>query len=174
MTLKLATIAAVVLVGTCALAAAVGTRTRAVSPDRMCSALDARVVVDLQRHTLALCEKDDVVAVFDVRLGRGGIGKTREGDGKTPVGTYALGEPRPSNRYGTFISIGYPTEAQKKMGYSGSAVGVHGPPRWAKWLGSVVNTFDLSDGCVGVARDSEIEKIATWVRTSSAHTIELR
>jgi hypothetical protein len=60
------------------------------------------------------------------------------------------------------------------MGYSGSAVGVHGPPRWAKWLGSVVNTFDLSDGCVGVARDSEIEKIATWVRTSSAHTIELR
>jgi murein L,D-transpeptidase YafK len=27
-------------------------------------------------------------------LGRGGVGKTREGDGKTPIGVYPLGEPR--------------------------------------------------------------------------------
>jgi hypothetical protein len=60
------------------------------------------------------------------------------------------------------------------MGYSGSDVGVHGPPRWATWLGSLVNTFDLSDGCVGLARDAEIETIAEWVGTASVRTIELR
>jgi murein L,D-transpeptidase YafK len=156
------------------LAAALGASGPAVSADRTCGAPDARIVVDVAKHTLALCEKDKLVDAFGVRLGRGGVGKTREGDGKTPVGTYPLGEPRASNRYGTFIPIGYPTEEQKKLGYTGSAVGVHGPARWVKWLGGLVNTFDSSDGCVGVARDAEIEKIATWVRAASARTIELR
>jgi murein L,D-transpeptidase YafK len=141
---------------------------------RICAAPDTRVVVDLAKHTLVLCEKDKARGTFSVRLGRGGIGKTREGDGKTPIGTYTLGEPRPSNRYGTFIPIGFPTEEQKKMGYTGSAVGVHGPARWVKWMGSLVNTFDSSDGCVGVARDAEIEEIASWVRAASVRTIELR
>jgi murein L,D-transpeptidase YafK len=108
------------------------------------------------------------------RSGRGGVGKTREGDGKTPIGTYGLGDPRPSNRYGTFIPIEYPTDEQKHQGFTGSAVGVHGPGRWVKWLGRLVNTFDWSDGCVGVATDGEIERIATWVRSTSARTIELR
>lgn len=60
------------------------------------------------------------------------------------------------------------------MGYTGSAVGVHGPARWVKWLGSLVNAVDSSDGCVGVARDAEIEEIASWVRAASVRTIELR
>jgi len=166
---------ALVLAGTVGLAAAaLGARTPVVDGERICAAPDARVVVDLGKHTLALCEKDRARGTFAVRLGRGGIGKTREGDGKTPVGIYPLGEPRPSNRYGTFIPIGFPTEAQKKMGYTGSALGVHGPTRWVKWMGSLVNTFDSSDGCVGVARDAEIDEIARWVRTASVRTIELR
>jgi len=164
----------IVLGGTAGLAAALGARTPVVGGDQICAAPDARVVVDLGSHTLALCEKDKARGTYAVRLGRGGTGKTREGDGKTPVGTYALGEPRPSKRYGTFIPIGFPTEEQKKMGYTGSAVGVHGPARAVRWLGSLVNTFDSSDGCVGVARDAEILEIANWVRATSVRTIELR
>jgi hypothetical protein len=167
--------AAVILLGaTVGLAAAVGARAPVVEGGGICAAPDARVVVDLGKHTLALCEKDKARGTFAVRLGRGGVGKTREGDGKTPVGTYALGEPRPSKRYGTFIPIGFPTEEQKKMGYTGNAVGVHGPARWVKWMGSLVNAFDSSDGCVGLAFDAEIEAIAGWIRAASARTIELR
>jgi murein L,D-transpeptidase YafK len=158
----------------CTLAVAWGARSSKPVLERICTALDARIIVDLKKHALALCNGEQTVDTFHVRLGRGGVGKTKEGDGKTPLGTYPLGEPRPSKRFGTFIPIGFPTEEQRKLGYSGSAVGVHGPPRWAKVFGSLVNTFDLSDGCVGVARDSEIEKIANWVRTTSARTIELR
>ena len=173
--LKVASLAAVLLVGTCALAAGLlGRRDRPVGGDGRCAAPDARVVVDLARHTLALCDKGALVEKFDVRVGKGGVGKTREGDGKTPVGTYALGAPRPSNRYGTFIPIGYPTDEQKKLGYTGGDVGVHGPPRWFKWLGSLVNAFDLSDGCVGLARDAEVERIAAWVAAARAGIIELR
>ena len=176
MKLKFAFLAAVLLGGTSAVAAALlgATPGPPVAADERCDALDARVIVFLERHALLLCDRGKTIETFGVRLGRGGVGKTREGDGKTPVGTYPLGEPRPSNRFGTFIPIGFPTDEQKKAGYTGSAVGVHGPPRWVKWLGRLVNTFDLSDGCVGVARDEEIERIATWVRTASARTIELR
>jgi murein L,D-transpeptidase YafK len=170
---KLVVVIAVSFLGTAALAA-LGTRRPTVEAHQLCEAPDARVVVDLKKHVLALCDNGATVESFAVRLGRGGVGKTREGDGKTPVGIYSLGAPRPSNRFGTFIPIDYPNEEQKKMGYTGSAVGVHGPPRWVKWLGSLVNTFDLSDGCVGLARDSEVEKIANWLRVASARTIELR
>jgi murein L,D-transpeptidase YafK len=163
-TLAAVALAAVALGGACA---------RPVSAGEGCSAADNRVVVDLSKHTLTLCAKSQAVAAFGVRLGRGGVGKTREGDGKTPLGTYPLDEPRPSNRYGTFIPIGYPTEEQKKNGYTGSAVGVHGPARWVKWLGRLVNTFDSSDGCVGVATDAEMDRITQWVRTAQARTIEL-
>ena len=51
---------------------------------------------------------------------------------------------------------------------------MHGPPRAFRWLGSLVNTFDLSDGCVGLATDDQMETIAAWVKAAAAHTIELR
>jgi len=173
--LKLGAGALAVVGFVCAVGAAMGARETAgaAGTEQICTAPDARVMVDLGRHMLALCEKGKTVAAFSIRFGRGGIGKTKEGDGKTPVGVYPLGDPRPSSRYGTFIPIGYPTEEQRKQGYTGSAVGVHGPARWVKWLGSLVNTFDSSDGCVGLARDSEIDTIARWVSTDGVRIIEL-
>ena len=139
-----------------------------------CAAPDARIVVDTAAHRLALCERDREVASFSVRLGRGGVGKTTEGDHKTPRGTYPLGEPRKSERYGTFIPVGYPTAEERRRGYTGGDIGIHGPHRWVRWMGSLVNSFDLSDGCVGLASDAEMARIAGWVRASGAHTVELR
>ena len=139
-----------------------------------CTASDVRIVVQTGAHRLMLCERGREVAAFSVRLGRGGIGKTAEGDGKTPLGTYPLGEPRKSERYGTFIPIGYPTPNQSRRGFTGGDVGVHGPHRWVRWLGSLVNSFDSSNGCVGLATDDEMTAITDWVRSAHAATIELR
>jgi murein L,D-transpeptidase YafK len=139
-----------------------------------CTAKDSRVVVETAKHRLALCEGGWQVAEFGVRLGRGGVGKTAEGDGKTPLGTYPLGEPRPSQRFGVFIPIGYPTAEQRSKGYTGGDVGVHGPHRWVRWLGSLVNTFDSSDGCVGLATDDEINRLAAWMKQTHVRTIEIR
>ena len=142
--------------------------------DGACTAKDSRVVVETARHRLALCAAGRQVAEFDVRLGRGGVGKTAEGDGKTPLGTYALEAPRPSQRYGVFIPIGYPTAEQRSKGYTGGDIGVHGPHRRVRWLGSLVNTFDSSDGCLGLATDDEINRIAAWVKQTHVRTIEIR
>jgi murein L,D-transpeptidase YafK len=139
-----------------------------------CNFPDARILVETGTHRLALCDRDREVASFSVRLGRGGVGKTAEGDGKTPLGAYPLGDARKSDRYGTFIPIGYPTPDQQRRGFTGSAVGVHGPHRWVRWLGALVNSFDSSSGCVGLATDAEMESIATWIKVAHARTIELR
>jgi hypothetical protein len=139
-----------------------------------CAVPDARIVVDIAAHRLLLCDHDKQAATFGVRIGSGGAGKSREGDDKTPLGVYPLGAPRKSNRYGTFIPIGYPTPEQQKRGFTGGDIGVHGPDRRVRWLGGLVNTFDSTSGCVGIATDDEMAKIADWVKTASAKTIELR
>ncbi len=110
---------------------------------------------------------------YRIRLGLGGTGKRREGDQKVPLGRYALSKPRVSAKYGLFIPIGYPTAEQRTQGFTGSAVGIHGPSRGLRWLGKLVNLLDTTDGCIGVATDPEMAVIADWVRQKRAATIEI-
>lgn len=160
--------------GTLAIVVAIAAAGNPAIAGGLCAAPDARIVVDTSAHKLALCDRNRETAVFDVRLGSGGVGKSKEGDRKTPLGSYPLEAPRKSKSYGTFIPIGYPTTEQRRRGYTGGAVGVHGPERRVRWLGSLVNTFDSSSGCVGLATDEDMARIATWVKTARAHVIELR
>lgn len=134
----------------------------------------ALVVVDTKKHTLALCESGRRVEAFRIRLGKHGTGKTREGDGKTPLGRYALGMPLSSATFGLFVPIGYPTADQRKLGYTGSAIGVHGPRRDLRWLGRWVNALDLTDGCVGIATDAEMSRVADFVSRHEAREVAIR
>ena len=131
----------------------------------------ALVVVQTSEHRLYACETGAIVRSYNVRLGRHGTGKTRAGDGKTPLGSYPLGSPRASKDYGTFIPIGYPTTQQVRRGLTGGAIGLHGPLRSVRWLGRAVNWFDTSDGCIGIATDDEMSILARWVRSERPRTI---
>lgn len=134
------------------------------APSGPCTARGTSVVVRTTEHRLYACQDGGPVHDFGVRLGRKGTGKTRQGDGKTPLGTYSLGSPRASRSYGLFVPIGYPTAGQRRQGYTGSAVGIHGPLRSVRWLKGAVNWFDTSDGCVGLATDDEMKVLAAWLR----------
>lgn len=138
------------------------------------SAPKALLFVDTSSHVLATCEDGRATSTFSIRLGRNGTGKTREGDGKTPLGTYGLGDPRASAQYGIFVPIHYPTPEQRRAGYTGGAIGVHGPDRRLRWAGALVNLFDTTDGCVGIATDDEMSRIATWVRARKVQTIVVK
>lgn len=139
-----------------------------------CSDSDPHLVVETAEHQLWLCQNGRPSMTYGIRLGTGGVGKTKEGDGKVPLGEYSLGRPRPSSKYGTFIEIGYPTDEQRGKGYTGSAVGVHGPDRRLLWLGRANNWFDTTDGCVGLATDPEMQRLSEWVTSSGARRILLR
>lgn len=141
--------------------------------DGCASTPEAHVAVHSRDHELLLCANGHRVRRFGVRLARNGTGKRSEGDGKLPFGRYSLGNAVPSQRFGLFLPIGYPTASQRAIGMTGSAVGVHGPAREAKWLGRLVNTFDTTDGCVGLATDDEMRDIASFVRTRRVTMIVL-
>jgi murein L,D-transpeptidase YafK len=122
------------------------------------------VVVDVASRTLSLCEGGEAQQVFPVALGTGGIGKRRQGDHRTPLGSYPLGAPRRSQEYGTFIPVGYPTRKQVEMGFTGTAVGIHGPPRAFVNGGRSNTDVDWTWGCIAVGSDPEIQEIATWLK----------
>src|SRR5262245_24399140 len=105
-------------------------------PSDHCPKAGPIILVDTSKHQMRLCENGAPLKQFYVALGSGVTGKKKQGDNKTPLGTYALGVPRKSVKFGTFIPIGYPTPVQAKQGYSGGDVGIHGPDRNFRWLGS--------------------------------------
>ncbi len=138
--------------------------TMALAPGSGCRDRGTLVVVDTGRRTLTLCAGSEPVASHPVALGWEGTGKRRRGDGKTPLGRYSLGVPRPSRKYGTFIPVDYPTPEQRRQGYTGSAIGLHGPPRSSRDAGLANVADDWTLGCVAVADDATIKAIAAWVR----------
>jgi len=95
---------------------------------------------------------------FGVSLGRGGVGHHAHGANRTPVGTFTLAEPRPSQRFGTFISF---------LG----AWGLHGPARGFRWAGRLNHLVDWTQGCIAIDSDAEIERIAAWIRREKARRI---
>ena len=131
----------------------------------VCSGYGSQIVVLSQTSALYLCQDQKTLSRYSVALGRGGLGKTTEGDLKTPVGTYPLGKPRPSKEYGTFIPMGYPTAEQKLQGYTGGAIGIHGPPRYleGQWTGYLSQLANWTQGCIALATDKYVEEISNFV-----------
>lgn len=133
--------------------------------DAPCKAAPNDVVVDTARTTLFLCHDGKVDARYPVNLGGGGLGKRKQGDRKTPLGRYRLSPPRESySGFTWFVPIGYPTAEQKKHGYTGGAIGIHGPPDWLpQAVVDVAFPTPWTDGCIMVRTRAEIDAIREWL-----------
>jgi murein L,D-transpeptidase YafK len=139
--------------------------------------------VRTSKHRLYLCEDNREVGAFVVSLGSNGVPKLSEGDRKTPIGQYPLLKSRRSAKYGTFIGLGYPTEPQRSIGFTGKDVGIHGPPlsqarsrqspATASIPSKVVIIEDWTDGCIATQTDADVKEIAAWVRRTQAQSITL-
>jgi murein L,D-transpeptidase YafK len=136
-----------------------------------CHPGETAVVVRVSPHALDLCQEGRSVASHRVALGAGGIGKRQQGDAKTPLGLYALGPPRPSPSFGTFVPVGYPTPAQQKAGFTGNSVGIHGPPRGGG--GPLTTSVDWTAGCIAVGTDAEIDAISAWIRDRHVRAVRI-
>jgi murein L,D-transpeptidase YafK len=122
------------------------------------------VAVFTRKREIWLCRRGVETARIPVAIGRGGAGKKRAGDHRTPVGSYALGEPRRSSQYGLFIPIEYPTPEQARMGHSGDALGIHGPPRGQEEPEYPTTAVDWTLGCIATGTDADVEAVASFVR----------
>ncbi|HXT95214.1 MAG TPA: L,D-transpeptidase family protein [Polyangia bacterium] len=146
---------------------------RAAPPPSACRPGETAVVVELQAHRLTLCAGGRVEGELDVALGTGGVGKRVAGDDRTPVGVYGLGAPRASRHYHLFVPVEYPTPAQRRLGFTGGAIGIHGPPRGYEWVTRRAPTKDWTAGCIALATDAQIELLATWIHDRAVHRVRL-
>ena len=134
---------------------------------QICQKQGTSVLVRGDLSTLFLCEKGQGKKAYPVAFGSGGLGKERVGDRKTPVGRFKLRRPRPSvSGFKTFIGIVLPRKV-------GIAVGIHGPTRKTRWLGSANTLVDWTAGCIAVSSDAEIDEIATFVRKNPRARIHI-
>jgi murein L,D-transpeptidase YafK len=148
--------------------------TAAPSASRDCRTSETAIVVDTRAHQLHLCAAGKIERTFAVALGTRGVGKQREGDNRTPLGHYGLGPPRASQSFHIFVPVQYPTPAQARLGFTGGAIGIHGPPRgWSlAALGALV-AQDWTAGCIAVATDADIDAVAAWIREHEVKDVRL-
>jgi hypothetical protein len=150
------------------------------SPDRssaetedICLGMERSIVVAAHMNELFLCGEYTIIGKFRIVIGSNGTGKKIQGDRKTPLGTYTLGPPRPSDDFYIFIPIGYPTETQRENGYTGSAIGIHGPRKYFEWVDKDTTLYNWTQGCIATGTRDEIERITQWAHNNVINTIHI-
>lgn len=136
-----------------------------------------RVVVFKKERTLQLMSAGKVIKTYRVALGGNPLGpKTRQGDHKTPEGTYILDSRNLHSQFYKSIHISYPNAqeraAARKQGVSpGGDVFIHGLPNGYSWIGAQHRLKDWTDGCIAVT-DQEMDEI--WRAVPNGTPIEIR
>ena len=136
-----------------------------------------RVLVLKKERTLELLSHGRVIRSYKVALGGNPVGpKTRQGDHKTPEGTYVLDSRNAHSQFHKSIHISYPgprdrAAARAKGVFPGGDVFVHGLPNGYAWVGESHRLKDWTDGCIAVT-DKEIDEI--WAAVENGTPIEIR
>jgi murein L,D-transpeptidase YafK len=135
------------------------------------------VVVEKSTHRLGLFRDGQLLRSYRVALGRGGPDpKSRQGDARTPEGTYVIDHHNPHSCCHLALHISYPNAADiasaRARGVSaGNGIEIHGLPPSLRWLGGWHWTRDWTHGCIAVT-DGEIEEI--WGMVPDGTPIEIR
>ena len=136
-----------------------------------------RVVVLKSERTLQLVNHERLIKAYKVALGGDPIGpKTRQGDHKTPEGSYVLDFRNAHSKFYKAIHISYPSArdraAAREQGASpGGDVFLHGLPNGFGYLGAAHRLKDWTDGCIAVT-NAEIDEI--WGAVPDGTPIEIQ
>jgi murein L,D-transpeptidase YafK len=136
-----------------------------------------RILVEKSKRTLTLLNGTEVVKTYKVALGRQPEGaKDRQGDHKTPEGTYSVDAKKADSKFHKALHISYPSPADReranKLGISqGSDVEIHGLGSMWGWVGAQHRRIDWTDGCIAVTNE-EIDEIYPLVKVGTL--VEIR
>lgn len=113
------------------------------------------IAIDASKSRLYLFSNDGgrlrLAGDFYISVGKLGMGKTEEGDQKTPQGLYFIGRQIPGAKLPEFygkgaLTVNYPNDWDRTAGRSGSGIWLHGAPP-----GQFARLPEASDGCVVLA-----------------------
>lgn len=124
-----------------------------------------RIVIEKKARQLTLIAKGEVLKTYKIALGGNPDGpKERQGDNKTPEGSYIIDSRNRNSQYHLSLHISYPNEKDKKrakqLGVSpGGDIMIHGMKNGTSWFGEFHTGVDWTKGCIAVT-DEEIKEIA--------------
>jgi murein L,D-transpeptidase YafK len=122
-----------------------------------------QVVVNKSKRELLLLRHGAVIRTYRIALGRSPVGpKQRQGDGKTPEGSYVISGRNAKSAYRKSLRVSYPnaadSERARREGVSpGGDIMIHGLPNGLGWMGATHRLRDWTEGCIAVT-DEEIEE----------------
>jgi L,D-peptidoglycan transpeptidase YkuD (ErfK/YbiS/YcfS/YnhG family) len=124
-----------------------------------------RILIEKSARRLMLISQGEVLKSYKIALGGNPIGpKERQGDNKTPEGTYVIDGRNRDSRFHLSLHISYPNERDKnrakELGVSpGGDIMIHGIKNGFSWVGDAHAEVDWTKGCIAVT-DDEIEEIS--------------
>jgi tetratricopeptide (TPR) repeat protein len=136
-----------------------------------------KILIEKKERRLTLISRGEVLKTYKIALGGNPNGpKERQGDNKTPEGTYIIDSRKRDSRYHLSLHISYPNEKDKQrakeLGVSpGGDIMIHGIKNGLSWVGDLHADVDWTKGCIAVT-DEEIEEIEKLVPNGTV--VEIR
>ena len=127
-----------------------------------------KVLIEKQTRRLTLLARGEVVKTYNIALGGNPFGpKERQGDCKTPEGTYIIDSRNGNSGYHLALHISYPNEDDKRrareLGVSpGGDIMIHGLKNGFAQVGASHTASDWTEGCIAVT-NQEMEEIYRFV-----------
>ncbi|HSY98783.1 MAG TPA: L,D-transpeptidase family protein [Terriglobales bacterium] len=128
-----------------------------------------RIVVYKYERRMVLLSDGMELRSYRVALGGEPSGpKVRQGDHRTPEGSYVLDSKNPNSHFYKAFHISYPNSKDiavaKKLGVSpGGDIMLHGLPKEYAFVGKAHSLHDWTDGCIAVSNE-EMDEIWKLVR----------
>jgi murein L,D-transpeptidase YafK len=123
-----------------------------------------KILIEKKERRLTLISKKKVIKTYKIALGGNPEGpKERQGDNKTPEGTYTIDSRNRNSKYHLSLHVSYPNEKDrrraKELGVPpGGDIMIHGIKNGFGWIGDFHTEVDWTKGCIAVT-DEEIEEI---------------
>jgi murein L,D-transpeptidase YafK len=136
-----------------------------------------RVVVHKAKRLMELYRDGGLVACYKVSLGLVPTGqKQREGDYRTPEGSYRLTRRNAQSDFFLAVQVSYPELADiaiaRRNGWApGGAIMVHGLPNLLKYSRERYLSNDWTDGCIALSNEDMLD---FWLLTGQGTPIEIR
>lgn len=136
-----------------------------------------KVVIEKAARQLHLLQRGEIFRTFKIALGIVPVGdKKKEGDFKTPEGTYLLDSRNPDSDFFLSIHVSYPDYSDRREANAegvdpGGAIMIHGQPNAPSRSETYYRTQDWTNGCIAVSNSDMID---IWLMTGENTPIEIR
>ena len=137
-----------------------------------------KIIVFKSKRVMLLLNNGEILNAYRISLGKHPVGhKIRQGDQKTPEGTYVIDSRILGSKFHLALHISYPNDADIKNAQQlgvdpGGDIVIHGLPNGlGRKIGKLHRMTDWTDGCIAVT-NSEMEGI--WQLIPDGTTIEIK